>query len=182
MNGGAPPSSGVRAANTLAPVVALLCCACVAAAPTGGDAAPQPGEVAFDLVGPGGAALVVPVKVNDAGPFPFVLDTGATVTCLDEPLVKELSLPDAPGMVAIGGGLRGFGSMRLVSLESVALGDASVRDLQGCAIDLGPMRKAGLEVRGLLGLNFLRSYTLTIDFSRRTVRVERPGDEPVAAP
>lgn len=162
--------------------IALLCCACVAAAPAGGDASPQPGEVPFDLVGPGGAALVVPVKVNDAGPFPFVLDTGATVTCLDEELVKELALPDVPGMVAIGGGLRGFGSMRLVSLESVALGDASVRDLQGCAVDLGPMQNAGIAVRGLLGLNFLREYRLTVDFPRRTVRVERPDSEPAAAP
>lgn len=147
--------------------------------PTAGDAAPQPGEVEFDLVGPGGAALVVPVRINGSGPFPFVLDTGATVTCLDEALVKELSLPDAPGAVAIGGGLGGIGSMRLVALESVALGEALVRDLQGCAVDLAPMQKAGLDVRGLLGLNFLRAYRLTVDFARRTVRVERPGGEPV---
>jgi hypothetical protein len=138
--------------------------------------------VQFDLSGPGGAALVVPVKVNDAGPFPFVLDTGATVTCVDETLVKELALPDAPGVIAFGGGIRSFGRMRLVSLESVALGQASVRDLQGCAIDLGEMQKAGVDVRGLLGLNFLRSYKLTVDFPRRTVRVERPDAAPARAP
>ena len=164
-------------------IAVLLAGGCVAAVgPTAGDAAPQPGEVPFELVGPGGAALVVPVKINDAGPFPFVLDTGATVTCVDETLVKELSLPDAPGMVAVGGGLRGFGRMRLVSLESVALGDASVRGLQGCAVDLGPMQKAGVEVRGLLGLNFLRTYILTVDFPRGTVRVERSGEGPAGAP
>jgi predicted aspartyl protease len=130
--------------------------------------------VQFDLAGPGGAALIVPVQVNGAGPFPFVLDTGATLTCVDETLVTELALPDANGPVAIGGGVRGLGRMRLVTLESVALGEATVRDLQGCAIDLAPVRKVGIDVRGLLGLNFLKPYRLTVDFPGRVVRLERP--------
>jgi predicted aspartyl protease len=145
---------------------------CVIAAPTGGDAAPGPGEVQFELAGPGGAALVVPVRVNDAGPFPFVLDTGATVTCVDQVLVSELKLPTAQGMIGVGGSIAGVGRMQLVSLDSVALGDAIVRNLQGCAVDLAPMRQAGLEVRGLVGLNFLKNYRLTVDFDARTVRLE----------
>ena len=152
---------------------ALTASACVGANLPGGDAAPQPGEVPFELVGPGGAALVVPVRINGAGPFPFVLDTGATVTCLDEALVTELKLPDAPGAMALGGGVRGVGRMRLVLLESVALGEATVQDLQGCAVDLAPMQKAGLDIRGLLGLNFLKAYRLTVDFGANTVRLER---------
>jgi hypothetical protein len=167
-----------RQHNWLVLVTVLICPACVVLGPTGGDAEPQPGEVEFELAGPGGAALVVPVKINDAGPFRFVLDTGATMTCVEEALVKELSLPDAPGMVGIGGGLRSFGRMRLVSLDSVALGDASVRGLQGCAIDLGSIQQAGIDVRGLLGLNFLKAYRVILDFPRRTVRVERSADRP----
>ena len=159
----------------LASAVALA--GCVISAPTGGDAAPQPGEVKFELAGPGGAALVVPVQVNDAGPFPFVLDTGATVTCLDESLITQLELKDTPGTVAFGGSIRGLGRMRLVTLASVTLGEATVRNLQGCAVDLSPMQKAGLDVRGLLGLNFLKQYRLTVDFPARVVRVERPAKE-----
>ena len=167
---------GAMLCRTLVTAISLIAAGCVVAAPGGGDAAPQPGEVAFELAGPGGAALVVPVQVNDAGPFPFILDTGATLTCVDETLAKDLGLEAAGGPIAIGGGIRGgLGPMRLVALRSVALGDATVRDLQGCAIDLAPMRKAGLDVRGLLGLNFLRSYRLTVDFPARTVRLERPA-------
>jgi predicted aspartyl protease len=161
-------------------IVTLAAHGCVAVGPAGGTAAPGPGEVRFDLAGPGGAALVVPVRINDAGPFPFVLDTGATVTCVDETLVAELKLPDATGTIAIGGGIRGLGRMRLVTLESVQLGDARVRDLNGCAVDLGPMRQAGLDIRGLLGLNFLRAYRLTVDFGAQIVRVEPTTGTPNA--
>jgi hypothetical protein len=43
--------------------------------------------------------------------------------------------------------------MRLINLESISVGDATVRGLQGCAVALAPMRNAGLEVRGLLVSN-----------------------------
>lgn len=148
--------------------------ACIAIGPTRGNADPEPGEVVFELAGPGGAALTVPVKVNGAGPFPFVLDTGATVTCVDDSLVRELSLPEARGTVAFGGTVSGFGRMRLIHLESISVGNATVGGLQGCAVDLAPMRKAGLAVRGLLGLNFIREYRVTIDFPDRAVRFEAP--------
>jgi hypothetical protein len=155
---------------------AVACLAgCVAAGPTRGEAEPVPGEVLFDLAGPGGAALTVPVKVNGKGPFAFVLDTGATVTCVDDSLVRDLSLPEVSGALAFGGTVSGLGRMRLISLESISVGEATVRELHGCAVDLSPMRTAGLDVRGLLGLNFIREYRLTIDFADRSVRFEPPA-------
>lgn len=159
----------------LPPILVLALTSCVAMQPTGGDVEPQPGEVPFEMSGPGGAALTVPVRINDSGPFPFVLDTGATVTCVDETLADELKLPEPVGTIGVGGGLEGLGRMRLVSLDSVTLGGATVRNLRGCAVDLASMQKVGLDVRGLLGLNFLREYRVTLDFARQTVRLEPPS-------
>lgn len=65
-----------------------------------------PGEVTFELAGPNEAAMVVPVKINGKGPYDFVLDTGATFTCVDRSLAEELRLPDWSGpfgTVVIGG-------------------------------------------------------------------------------
>lgn len=166
-------------AASLVAVVALS--GCIAVGPREGNRAPEPGEVAFDLAGPGGAALVVPVRINEAGPFPFVLDTGATVTCVDDALARELELPEAAGTIAVGGGVRGLGRMRMLEIDAVSLGDATVGNLQGCAVDLSPMQKAGLDVRGLLGLNFLRAYRVTIDFTAGTVRLDPPADGPPPA-
>jgi hypothetical protein len=40
-----------------------------------------------------GARTVVAVKLNGAGPYDFMVDTGATVTVLDTALFQELGLP-----------------------------------------------------------------------------------------
>lgn len=164
--------------------VSLLTAACMPMGqqqPT--NVEPEPGEVEFELAGPGEAALVVPVRINGEGPFPFVLDTGATLTCIDEALVKELDLPDAAGTVGIGGGVRGgMGQMRVISLDSVSMGEATASGLLGCAVDLSSMQTAGLDVRGLLGLNFLKAYRVTLDFERRVARLDRPEPEPGPEP
>ena len=56
----------------------------------GTPASTVPGEVPFELAPPNDAAIIVPVKINGHGPFKFVLDTGATFTCIDQKLVDEL--------------------------------------------------------------------------------------------
>jgi predicted aspartyl protease len=156
-------------------IVALGASACVQMSQPAGRADPEPGEVPFELSGPGGAALVVPVTVNGQGPYPFVLDTGATVTCVDAALAKELELPERQGVVGIGGGVRGVGQMQVLSIDSVELGDAKVTGLIGCAVDLAPMQTAGLDIQGLLGLNFLKHYRVTLDFHDQLLRLDDPG-------
>src|ERR1700745_1004649 len=39
-----------------------------------------------------GALLVIPVKINQSGPFEFVVDTGSQVTVIDPALASELNL------------------------------------------------------------------------------------------
>jgi hypothetical protein len=42
-----------------------------------------------------GRLLIVPVTVNDSGPYPFLLDTGATRSLVDEVLADRLRMPRA---------------------------------------------------------------------------------------
>jgi predicted aspartyl protease len=129
-------------------------------------------EISFELVGPDGVALVVPVKINGVGPFDFVLDTGATLTCIDEQLAELLALEDAPGRT-MGAVVGGIGTMRLVRLESVRLGETTAHGLKGCVLDLQHLRQLpGVEVHGLLGLDFLKSFRVTLDFGRMVARLE----------
>ena len=133
------------------------------------------GEVPFRLAGPTEAAIVVEVEVNGQGPYDLVLDTGATFTCLDETLAQELELPEERVM-GVGAGLGGTGQMRVVRLESVKVGEATARDLLGCAVDLQHLQQLpGMDVDGLLGLNFLKSFHVTLDFERQILRLEAPG-------
>ena len=130
------------------------------------------GVIAFDLVGPGEAALVVPVWLNGDGPHSFVLDTGATLTCVDQTLADELALPEQTGNIGFGAGIGGSGAIRTVTVDSFRVGETTAYDLTACALDLSQLENAGLEVSGLVGLNLLKSFRMTLDFGSNTLHLE----------
>lgn len=133
------------------------------------------GEVPFRLAGAGGAMLLVAVMVNGDGPYDLVLDTGATLTCLDSQLVSDLELPRAAGAFGYGAGVGGSGRVDLVRVDSIRLGEAQAEELTACVLDLAHLGQlhgvgaSGTRVHGLLGLNFLRNYRVTLDFERNIV-------------
>jgi predicted aspartyl protease len=135
------------------------------------------GEVEFTMAGPGGAALMVPVYVNGEGPLDFVLDTGATFTCVSEETAERLRLPERP-TAGIGVGVGGTSRLRLVQVDSLRLGGAAAESLPACLLDLAHTEAIGLSMDGLLGLNFLSSFLVTLDFERGVVRLEPPGGLP----
>lgn len=131
------------------------------------------GEIVFEWAGANDAAILVPVHINGQGPYSFVLDTGATLTCVDQAIASELSLPESTGRIGIGAGIGGSGRMRLVSTDSVRVGAAMAEDLPVCALDLSSMSDVGIELDGLLGLNFLRPFHMAIDFDREMLTLTR---------
>jgi hypothetical protein len=114
---------------------ALLAAGCLQV-PAGSTATPTAaaGEIPFTLAGAGEAAIVVPVRLNGKGPYGFVLDTGATLTCLDTALADELSLPQAAGVAGRGATLGGSGRVELRRLESIAIGEAGATGVTVCAL------------------------------------------------
>lgn len=134
-----------------------------------------PGEVSFKLAGPNEAALIVPVKINGKGPYDFVLDTGATFTCVDRALADELKLPDWSGPLGTVVITGGDGQMGFVKIDTLEVGDtARATELVGCKLDLTRMQPPGFGIKGLVGLNFLKSYHVTIDFERKALRLDKP--------
>jgi predicted aspartyl protease len=133
----------------------------------------KPGDVRFNLAPPNGAAILVPVKINGQGPYTFVLDTGATFTCIDRKLVEQLRLPEARGQFGVGVVVPTEASAKLVDVKSIEVGNASANDLKACVIDFQNFQSSGLDAHGLLGLNFLKSYRVTIDFTQNIVHFEK---------
>lgn len=165
--------------RNIALFIALLTTAmigCAVKVPTGptAPANAEAGEVSFELAGAGGAAILVPVQINGKGPFNFVLDTGATLTYIDQELVEQLKLPEQSGRFGAGATIRSEGNVKLVSISSLQVGTATASDLTGCSIDLGNLQAIGVEVKGLLGLNFLKSFKVTIDFERKVLQLQKP--------
>lgn len=132
------------------------------------------GEVPFHLAGASGAAIIVPAVLNGRDSVSLILDTGATLTCLDDSVARNLKLPERVGVVGSGVAVGGTGRMRLVRLDSIRVGAASATDMTVCAIDLTNVRALSPSVKGLLGLNFLRNFRVTLDFQRDVLRLQRP--------
>jgi predicted aspartyl protease len=129
------------------------------------------GETPFELAGPGGAALVVPVHINGAGPFDFVLDTGATFTCVSPALADSLGLEAQTGQAAYGAGIGGSGQIQLVRADSLRLGEARAHDMTLCVVTLDQLAATGISIDGLLGLNFLKEFRMSLNFERQVVRL-----------
>lgn len=162
-----------RSSFVVVMTIALTACDGPQPAATRAPADPTAGETAFELAGPGGAAIIVPVTINGQGPFRLVLDTGATLTCLDETVVARLGLREARG-VGMGASVGGRGQVRLVRVDSLSVGAASAAELTACALDLAHIQDIGIEMDGLLGLNFLQSFQVTLDFERNVLVLVQP--------
>jgi len=131
------------------------------------------GQVPLRVAGRGGAVLMVATYINGTGPYNLVLDTGATLTCLDQRLARHLSLPRKTGAIGLGAGVGGSGRVELVHVDSIRLGAATVRNLTACVLDLGHLRELGAGgVSGLLGLNFLTPFHVTLDFEQRIMTLK----------
>lgn len=160
----------------LACVVLATSCGPAGGGPVAEPTATKPGEIPFEVAGPGGMAIVVPVHINGKGPYNFVVDTGATFTSVDAALADELGLQAKPGAIGFGSGVGGSGSMRIVEIDSLEVGSASAKDVTAAVLDLSGFKKTGVDVNGLLGLNFLKNYRATFDFERSVLSLDTPGE------
>jgi predicted aspartyl protease len=103
-----------------------------------------------------------------------VLDTGATFTCLDNELADQLKLPEWKGplgTVVVG---PGGGGMKLLKVDTLEMGNVKASGMTVCAVDLGRIAPPGVGIKGLVGLNLLKSYRVVIDFEKKSLSLEKP--------
>jgi hypothetical protein len=140
-------------------------------------------DVPLNIDARGGIA--VPVQINGAGPFAFVLDTGASRSVVADDLARELGAP----VVAKSEVVTSAGSdMRVVvRLTSIALASARVDSVLAPVLPAANLARLGPNVRGLLGQDFLSAFNYTLDYRRRRltwdegVTCDAPGAVPMAS-
>jgi hypothetical protein len=111
------------------------------------------------------ALIVIPVKVNQAGPFDFMVDTGSQVTVIDPSLAAELSLK-AQGRV----GLVSVSNVAQASatvLDTLEAGSHVVEETPAIVQDLREIQAADHRIRGVLGESFLAHFDLLIDYGHK---------------
>jgi predicted aspartyl protease len=128
-------------------------------------------KVKFCLTGGAQPLILVPVQVNDYGPFDFILDTGAGTSLLSPELATQLEVEiigTKEGQTA-GGKV----SVPLAKVDSVAVGEAKLDDVDVAVVDLSHLGKTvGANLDGDLGYNFLKHFRVTLDYRVGEIRFE----------
>ena len=112
-----------------------------------------------------GALIVIPVKINETGPYDFVVDTGNQLTVIDPSLALELDLKPQGTIGVIS--IASYAQASLTILESLDAVSHVVDKPLAIVQDLGEIKAADARIRGILGENFLAHFDLLIDYFHR---------------
>ncbi|MFY9985138.1 MAG: aspartyl protease family protein [Chthoniobacterales bacterium] len=118
-----------------------------------------------------GGRPVVELRINGKGPFPFILDTGATMTVISEELSRQLSL-SAPGDMHVVA--RGAGTPpRIVAIHEVRIGNAVLEDVIAGMMPSGAFSVGGDAPRGVLTAASFPGYLLTYDYRGKRISIKK---------
>jgi len=109
--------------------------------------------------------IVVPVQINQSGPYDFIVDTGAQTTTVDPSLASELHLA-TEGTTGVGG-VATFARSSYTYLESLQAGSHSIPHALAVVQELSQLKAADPRIRGILGANFLQHFDILIDNRQR---------------
>jgi predicted aspartyl protease len=130
-------------------------------------------RVKFRLAGGAQPLILLPVHVNDRGPFDFILDTGAGTSLLSTDLAKQLDVKILGSKEGQSAG--GKVSVSLAKVDSLAVGESRLGGVDAGVVDLGYLAKTiGAKIDGDLGYNFLRHFRVTIHYRDSEIRLEDP--------
>ena len=111
------------------------------------------------------ALIVIPVKIDQKGPFDFMVDTGSQITVIDPSLAAELNLKPqgSVGLVTVASHLQAS----IAELDTLEAGSHVVAKPVVVVQDLGQIQAADRRIRGVLGENFLSHFDVLIDYGRK---------------
>lgn len=121
-------------------------------------------QVGFLLVGGLQPLILLPVSVNERGPYQFVLDTGAGLSLVTPELAEHLGVPVTD--TKEGMGAAGRITVKIGQVEKLAVEEAAINDLQvAITSELEKIGKViGTQIDGVLGYNFLCHFAIKIDY------------------
>ena len=126
-------------------------------------AADPPGPPIPVVIDARGGVLVA-VSVDEAGPFTFVLDTGASRTIIADDLARRLAARVVARSEVVTSG--GTDARPVVQLRTVKIGTARVGGILAPVLPALRLTPLGRNVRGILGQDFLSAHNYTLDYRR----------------
>jgi hypothetical protein len=119
-----------------------------------------------------GALLVIPVKINQSGPFEFMVDTGSQLNVIDPALAAQIHMKSqgTVGLIATAA----YSQASVGELDSLEAGSHQVLKPLVVVQDLRPIQAADPRIRGVLGENFLAHFDVLIDYEHRLLCLDHP--------
>lgn len=124
-----------------------------------GRSGPSAGEKA--------ARLTTPVRLDDHGPYRFLVDTGAQRSVLATELAARLALPRCPPVL-----LQGI--VLAQEAEQVKVGQLATGELICTDLRVPVLPRVMLEADGYLGLDVLNGHRVVFDFKAHSLKIEKP--------
>lgn len=122
---------------------------------------------------------IADVMVNGKGPFQFVVDTGATKSCVTPELVERVAVEETSRTTSVTDAVGVRKKESCYRVHTLKCGEFSIHDVLMASMDLAPVsQNTSVEIHGLLGLSHFQDVLLTFDFVSNTVTVDRERDVP----
>ncbi len=128
-------------------------------------------QTRFNIGSETSPVIVLPVLVNDTGPYRFGFDTGCSTTFISPELAQQLRVNRVagPGITGAGGKMPATGG----TVESMAIEGAMIRNLHVRVTDAVPQlgEALGEKLYGIVGYNYLKCFRVTIDYPNQTLQL-----------
>jgi hypothetical protein len=105
--------------------------------------------------------FIIAVSINHSSPYNFLLDSGTQITIVEPALAAELHLDTQSGAKFTGAG--SLQSASVAQLDLVEAGSHAVARQEALVYDLQSLHSADLQIRGILGEDFLEHFDMLID-------------------
>jgi len=118
--------------------------------------------------------MLVSVRIGDAGPYPFIVDTASENSVVSRDLAESLNLP-ASGRASILSvtSLRQSG---MVDVKQVSFVPGKTHDIRAATLE-----RRNIGAAGILGIDALRGQRVVLDFTASQLTIE-PSTRAKAAP
>jgi len=130
-------------------------------------------KLKFRLAGGAQPLILLPIHVNDRGPFDFILDTGAGTSLVSIDLASELNLKTIGSKHGQTAG--GKVAVSLAKVDSIRAGEIKLENVDVGIVYLSQIGgSVGAKIDGDLGYNFLKHFRVTIDYRDLVLRLDDP--------
>ncbi|MFC8521004.1 retropepsin-like aspartic protease [Streptomyces sp. NPDC057257] len=119
----------------------------------------------------GQTIVLLKITVHGAGPYLFVLDTGASSSAVDDDLAKRLDLPRTGEQQRISG-VVGSDKVPVVRLRDWRASAVRLDPARATVVDFGDGAFQRQSVQGLLGSDVLSDFgSFTLDYRHQVLRL-----------